>query len=201
MAMRTACFAWLVIGLCFNGSYGVAQDASRRALAEELLKEMDMKANMEKSFAMIKKMMPAQMERMKQTMEKSTAGATGSKKGPKEMVDKATDAAAKVSSKMMDEMTKELSWDNIKDEYVTLYAETFTEEDLRGLVAFYKSPAGRAFTKKQPELMRRSMELTQKHMLQWMPKMQAMTKELIESSKKDAQGPAAPVREPPKKAE
>ncbi len=188
--MRTAIVLLMAAGLGFSGSDVKAQDASRLALAEELLNEMHMKENLERSFAMVKKMMPAQMEKiMKQTAGKENEPSNG-----KKMTDKMT----KVQDKIMDDVAEELmSWEKIKDDYITLYAETFTEEELKGVIAFYKSPAGQAFTKKQPELMKRTMELTQKRMLQWMPKIQALSKEMIESSRKDVKGAAPSAKEPP----
>jgi len=78
----------------------------------------------------------------------------------------------------MDMLAQEFSWDKLKEDYITLYAETFTEDEMKGAIAFYKSPAGQAFITKQPEVVRRSMELSQKMMMQIMPKIQAMTKEL-----------------------
>ena len=73
---------------------------------------------------------------------------------------------------MVDTISREFSWDKMKEDYITLYADTFTEEELKGIIAFYKSPAGQAFIQKQPELMKRSMELSQKLMLKFMPAIQ-----------------------------
>ena len=181
-AMRTAMVVLFVFGLGWSGECVNAQDASRRALAEELLNAMNMKGASESTFDVFKKMMPSQMKAMKQAMEKG--------KKPSAEVAATADAMHtridKANAKMMDEMIREMRWEKVKDDYITIYAETYTEEELRGLVAFYKSPVGRAFTKKQPELMRRSMELAQKRILQWMPKLhaniQAMTREAIEAS-------------------
>ena len=138
-----------------------AQEASRRAMAEELLNLMNVQETIEKSFAMIKQMIPAQTEKIKQV--------TGQTNMPANVSGQA--------DKMMDMMAQELSWDKMKEDYIALYADTFTEEELKGIIAFYKSPAGQAFTKKQPELTKRSMEMSQKFMLQVMPKIQAMCKE------------------------
>jgi hypothetical protein len=150
--------AMLVLGvMCVS-----AQETQRRAMAEELLNVMNMQDTIEKSFAMVKQMIPAQMEKMKQV--------TGD-----------TNMPANVSSqtdKMMDMLAEEMSWNKIKADYITLYAETFTEQELKDTVAFYKSPTGQAFIKKQPELMKRSMEISQKVMMQIMPKIQAMSEEL-----------------------
>lgn len=76
---------------------------------------------------------------------------------------------------------QKFGWEKIKDEHITLYANTFTEAQLKDIIAFHKTPTGQLFIKKQPELMKRSMELGQKRMAEIMPKIQAMTKELEES--------------------
>ncbi len=152
----------IAVGLVLSVTGAKAQEASRRALAEELLTLMNVQENVGKTFAMFKRMIPAQTQKMMQ--------ATGQ-----------TNMPANVSSqqdKMMDMLAQEFSWDKLKDDYITLYAETFTEDEMIGAIAFYKSPAGQAFITKQPEVMRRSMELSQKMMMQIMPKIQAMTKEL-----------------------
>lgn len=153
---------WMLIGLMLGATAGLAQEDARSALAEELLVAMDMPGSIEKSFAMMKQMLPAQMEKMNQ--------AAGSAKTSANLSEQTT--------KMMDMMAEALSWDKIKADYVALYAETFTAAELKDLIAFYKSPAGQAYTRKQPELTRRSVEMSQKLMMQIMPKIQAMTKEM-----------------------
>jgi len=147
------------------GLLASAQDQTRRALAEELLNVVQVKENTEKTFAMIKQLVDAQIEKMK-----NAAGPTA----------KTAEAAARID-KIMDLVKQEFSWDKMKNEYVALYAETFTEAELKDITAFYKTPSGQAFIKKQPELMKRSMELSQKRMSDIMPKLQAMIKELEES--------------------
>ena len=153
---------WMVVGLMLGTTVSFAQTDPRPALAEELLVAMDMPGSIEKSFAMMKQMLPVQMERMNQAAGPAKTSANLSEQ----------------TTKMMDMMAEALSWDKIKDDYVALYAETFTAAELKDLIAFYKSPAGQAFTKKQPELTRRGVEMTQKLMMQIMPKIQAMTKEM-----------------------
>jgi uncharacterized protein len=190
MAMRAVIVVLIAIGLGLNGCGAHAQDASRRALAEELLNEMDMKGTVEKSFAMIKKIMPAHMKAMRPAKEKADISSTPSD---------ATQQTATAMDKMMDTMAQELSWEKMKEDYITIYAETFTEDELKGAVAFYKSPAGKAFSQKQPEVMRRSMELSQRMMLKFMPKIQTMTKDTIDAQMKGLKRapPPAPIKEPP----
>ncbi|MCH7927981.1 MAG: DUF2059 domain-containing protein [Candidatus Dadabacteria bacterium] len=64
--------------------------------------------------------------------------------------------------------------------YISIYAETFTEEELKGAIKFYKSPIGKKFIEKQPELMRKSMQISQKQMTTLMPKIQKLTEEMMD---------------------
>ena len=99
-----------------------AAEAQNRALAEELLDAMDMQKTTEKSFEMVKQMIPAQMKQM---------GVSD---------DASSDKAKSRMQKMMDLVMKEMSWDKLKDDYISIYAETFTEEELKAALKFYKSP-------------------------------------------------------------
>ncbi len=158
-------------------AFGQGQDATRRALAEELLTRANVKEGMEKSFAMVRQAIPAQLEQVKQAYGQTNVSAN----------------VAHETDQVMDMLQKELSWDNLKDAYITLYAETFTQEELEGIIAFYKSPAGQAYTKKQPQLMQRSMELSQKLIQQVMPRIQALTKDL----QSNARPPVTPPKTSP----
>jgi hypothetical protein len=83
----------------------------------------------------------------------------------------------KQQTKMIAIMKDELSWDNLKDGMIQVYRETFTQEEIDGIIAFYKSPAGQALIDKQPALMKNTMALMQQRMGPMMQKIQAMTEE------------------------
>jgi hypothetical protein len=137
-----------------------AEDAPKRALAEQLLGAMQMQKTIEKSFEMVKQMIPAQMKQMGVSEEASS------------------DKAQEAMRKTMDLVMQEMSWDKLKGDYISIYAETFTVEELKGLVQFYESPIGKKFIEKQPELMKRSMQISQEQMMILMPKIQELTEQL-----------------------
>ncbi|MDD3605464.1 MAG: DUF2059 domain-containing protein, partial [Kiritimatiellae bacterium] len=85
--------------------------------------------------------------------------------------------ALAMQQKMMDLIAGEMSWDKIKTDYIGIYAETFTADELKGIIDFYKTPVGRKFIEKQPEIMEKSMRVTQKQMMTLMPKIQALALE------------------------
>ncbi len=148
---------WVVLAGVARG-----EGESRRVLSEELMVLMKIPENIEKSFAMVKKMLPTQMEQM------------GKMSGQTNMPPEALGQ----SEKIIDLVAEELSWEKVKNDYITLYAETLTEDELKAAIAFYKTPEGQAFVAKQPELMKRAMELNQKLMVKIMPRLQEMTKDM-----------------------
>src|ERR1041385_1773987 len=59
---------------------------------------------------------------------------------------------------------EELSWDKLRPMYVQIYQQSFTQEEIDALTAFYRTPAGMAFVAKMPAVMQRSMGAMQSRM-------------------------------------
>lgn len=98
---------------------------------------------------------------------------------------------AKFASVMRDE----LSWAVMKPQVMAIYRDVFTQEELQGQLAFYRSPAGQAVIEKMPQVMQRSMEMTQQQMRPLVQRMQAAMKEaLAEAKAAPASAPAAEAR-------
>ncbi len=76
-------------------------------------------------------------------------------------------------------LRERLSWDKLQPKFVELYAETFTEEEVEGMVAFYRSPAGRASIEKMPKLMGRSMAITNDMMKDVVPDLVQKTEAIV----------------------
>jgi hypothetical protein len=55
--------------------------------------------------------------------------------------------------------TKHMSWESLKEDLVTIYVDAFTEEELNGILAFYRTPVGRKMVEKMPDLMSKGMQL------------------------------------------
>ena len=80
-------------------------------------------------------------------------------------------------------MREEMTWDKLRPLYVQIYQESFTQEEIDGLIAFYESPAGVAFVEKMPFVMQKSMSIMQSRMAPMMEKMKAAMKEAIAEPK------------------
>ena len=142
----------------------LADEKSHRKLAEELLTLMDAQKNSEQMLHNLRQMQMTQLQKMNIPPE-------------------ASDIVKSMQTQLMDLMAKEMSWDSMKEDYISVYVDTFTEGELRGIMGFYKSPAGKAFLKKTPEMMKRTLDVSQKRMEKIMPKIQEMTKKMMEELK------------------
>lgn len=61
-------------------------------------------------------------------------------------------------------LEEELNWEVMAPIYENIYRQSFTDEELKGLVAFYRTPTGRALIAKQPVVLRNLMKAMQDRM-------------------------------------
>ena len=66
----------------------------------------------------------------------------------------------------------ELSWEKMKSMSKQIYAESFNQPEIDGLISFYQSPSGRAFVAKMPIVMQKSVQLMQERVGPLLLKMQ-----------------------------
>jgi hypothetical protein len=76
-----------------------------------------------------------------------------------------------------------VSWDKVKPTIVQVYSETYTDQELDGILAFYHSPSGQALVAKSPQLMTRTMQLVQSQMGEVQPQIQAANDEFSRKMK------------------
>lgn len=151
--------------------------AVRTKLASELLQTMQVDKALNQSFDAMKEMQKQAVMKLAKNPESQAL-------------------ALEAQDKMMDLMKKEMSWENLKPDFEKLYAETYSAEELDGLLKFYQSPLGKKFIEKQPEMQRKTMLMMQQLMMRIMPKIQALTLELQQKAKAAAKKAAPPESTP-----
>ncbi len=85
--------------------------------------------------------------------------------------------AQEVQDKVMDLVRARMSWDRLRPQYAKIYDDTFSEEEIDGMLAFYQSRAGRAMLEKTPVLISKTMGVVQGLMGDIMPDIQRIAKE------------------------
>lgn len=145
---------------------------------EHLLKSMDI--------AHLFGTMQGQMEKM---MKSSTAQMTAQYHlSPDKQ--KAMEAKTEAELKALREA---LSWASLKDIYVKVYSESFTQDEIDGMIGFYDSPSGKAVIAKMPVVMQKSMALIQPMIMQKFRMAQMNMRDYAQSLAPAPAAPAAPA--------
>jgi hypothetical protein len=66
---------------------------------------------------------------------------------------------------------EQFSWTTLEPEFIQLYVEVFTEAELRELTAFYRTELGQKMLLRLPEVMQRSMAITQARLQEALPQL------------------------------
>ena len=162
----------LLSGALFFGFFAAhADDASKAAKVEELFKvaHIDQLSTqvMQQTFDQINSGMMQQMMGVTLTPEQQK---------------RADEFSAKVQKLIADG----LGWKSLEPDYAKLYEATYTENEIDGILAFYKSPSGQAMVEKSPMLVKQSSAIVQE-------RMQALTPQLQQLMKEYTTQPATPV--------
>jgi hypothetical protein len=151
--MRTCGLAAFII-LLTAGLPARADDESHRQAAEELLRAMRVDKQMESA--------------LEQTLDVSI---------------KSQPSLKPYREVMRKFFAKHIGYDALKEDLVKIYVEEFTEPELRQILAFYKTPAGKKMVEKSPALMSKSMQLS----MERVSKNQDELKQMIEAEVKKRQ--------------
>jgi len=68
-------------------------------------------------------------------------------------------------------MKSELNWQNFEPAVIDMYRQTFTQREIDGMVAFYKSEAGAAMLAKLPRLSQSMMQMMQQRTAKFAPQL------------------------------
>jgi hypothetical protein len=159
----------IIIGLLI-GSLSLSATPASEASVKELLRVTD-----------VRKTLDAVWPQLDHMMQQSMQQATGGKAVTPEQ-QKYVDSAR---TKILSIYKEELSWEKMEPVYVTVYQQSLTQEEIDGIIAFYKTPAGEAFIKKMPLILQNTFAVMQQRMGPIMTKIRAVMQETTQEIKKD----------------
>jgi hypothetical protein len=84
----------------------------------------------------------------------------------------------KYSSRSTKVMGDFLTYNHMKPFYFKVYSETFTQEEIDGLISFYKTPSGKALLTKTPELTKKIFASMPELMAPMMSQLQAESQQM-----------------------
>jgi hypothetical protein len=165
-----------VLLLC--GSIAMAENASPPSPAQSgPPSEASIKQLLE--IAQSRKLVDSVMAQMDNLMQQSIAQATQGQKIPPK-VEKQIDRERAEMTVMMKEL---LDWSKLEPLYVRVYQKTFNQQEVDGMLAFYKTPAGQAVIAKMPAVMQNTIEEMQQMMGPVMQRIQKMQQDVVAEMK------------------
>jgi hypothetical protein len=81
------------------------------------------------------------------------------------------------SSKLSDKVIGTLGSEDFKVDVAAVYVEVFTASELQEMIDFYHTPLGQKMLARMPELMQKSMLITQTRMKSLQPELEALSSE------------------------
>lgn len=176
--MKTTRLLTVLLALA-TGAFAQDNNATKLALAREAIAALKADKMMEG--------MSAQMKQMATQMSSSALPSDATpeqRKIVEEFKFKILDLSMQSTKGMITQMDQ-------------IYADVYSEAELKAMIAFFKSPEGESMMAKQPQIMQRVMPLAQSMQSDLMPKMQKLSEEMRTQLMAASSKPAAAV--PPAK--
>ena len=153
---------WLAAALPVATGQEADERSPEMAAAVELLALMDMENMVAGMQEQLQGMMRAQMQE-----QLSATSANADCPAVRRVVDGFAGDTARL-------IGQSLGGDAFLAEVAQVYVDVFTLEEIETVAAFYRSPVGRKMLDKMPELMARSMEISQRMVADMMPGIESL---------------------------
>ncbi|RYZ84437.1 MAG: DUF2059 domain-containing protein [Moraxellaceae bacterium] len=160
-----------IAGICLASATAFAETKPSDASLNELLTITD-------SQKLIDGMWPQVEAMMNNSAQQALGNVTLNSEQKKVM----QDANAKVATVFKEEF----GYEKLKPMMISIYKESFSQEEVDGMLTFYKSKSGQAVIKKMPLVMQSTMTNVQAQMSTIIPKIQKIQQDAIEQVKAKA---------------
>jgi hypothetical protein len=108
---------------------------------------------------------------MQASMKQALAG--------QELTAKQQEVADQMRAKMVGVFKDEMKWETLEPMMVDIYQKSFSQQEVDGMIKFYKSKAGHAVIVKMPVVMQNTMQIVQQKMGSLMPKIIQLQQDAI----------------------
>jgi hypothetical protein len=159
---------FLVLALSFPLTAHAADDAAKRAKVQQMLELVHMD-----------RMMDQMMSGIRQQVTAMTNQMVGDKATPEQKAQ-----LEKFQQQMFDFVETRAGWKAMEPDFIELYTQTYTDEELDGIIAFYRTPAGASMIAKTPELTQKALAISQKRVIELVPELQKMTQDFAKTAAK-----------------
>jgi hypothetical protein len=172
--------ALLILGLSVTASAQNTITPEKRALIKEMIVATDVQK-------MSDAMMKATMDQLENNSPRWIAESVNimsdlKPEERKEMIREMTDSSARFTKRFRELMKEKLDWVQLVEELIyPIIDKYYTEDDLKNMIAFYKSPTGRKVLEVMPQMMTEMMIRSEEIIR---PKIEGIAKQVLEEEKK-----------------
>ena len=170
----------LLLTLCGCVSYAAENPVPPSTATSAAPSEASVKQLLE--LAQARKLVDSVMKQMDTLMQQTIQQATQGQQIPPKVQKDIDKRQAEVVTMLRDL----LEWNKLEPLYLRIYQKTFTQQEVDGMIAFYKTPAGQAVVGKMPTAMQNTVEEIQQMMGPVMQKMQRMQQDVVAEMKAEA---------------
>ena len=125
------------------------------------------------------KMVEVMLKQVDAGMEASLRQVAGGRKLTPEQEKILADMRARMVALFKQEMSPEV----IEPTMIGIYRNNFTQEEIDGIIKFYKTDAGKALLNKLPAVMQQMLQMMQSRMADFMPKMHELMRNAADALK------------------
>lgn len=167
----------LILTLCGSVASGADNPSPSPSATAAPPSEASIKQLLE--VAQARKLIDSVMAQMDGLMQQTIAQATKGQDIPAKVQKDIDKGQAEVTG-IMKEL---LDWNKLEPMYVRIYQKTFSQAEVDGMIAFYKTPAGQAVIAKMPAVMQNTMDEMLQMMAPVMQRMQRMQQDVASEMK------------------
>lgn len=165
MALRSvvlAAFFGMTLAVHLSAENGpeatpIEVEPKKEALADQLIRIMKLEESMNGSLDRVKAMAENQTNALAERMGVDLSD---------------PETAEVIRMRVLELVLSEYRWSALRPEFIKIYTDLFSVEELRGLIEFYRSPLGQTLLDKQGELIRRSTEVSQSRAAELLPQIE-----------------------------
>ena len=121
-----------------------------------------------------RKMLDTQLVEMRRALDTNLAGVTSNP----ELNDAQREIVEQWKGEFIGVLGDYLDWKNLEPLFIDVYRRSFTRAEVDSMVAFYRTPGGRALVSKMPTVLQNSMTAMQSRMVELQPRMQKLQEDL-----------------------
>lgn len=171
----------LILSLCGSVTYAADPASPGSGAAGNPPSEASIKQLLETAQA--HKTVDAVMVQMDALMKQAVQQATQGRPVPP----KVQGDIDKRQAEVMAGLKEMLVWSKLEPLYIRVYQKSFTQQEVDGMIGFYKTPAGQAVMSKMPVVMQNTMNEMQQMMGPMMQKIRQMQQEVVAEMKAEGE--------------